>query len=219
MNPNPQRNSNPIVCCTLIALGILCLLGTILTALYLKNGIIERVRETPSVEGIGDVSRIGTIDQEIQSKDREIEFAGKMPDWDKDFEDARKKLGLKPAANSANSNFEQDKANKIKKIEEEKRQLIVKKDELAGKIRARQMRPRSWEEWADANGIELLLGVIPLGFLSLYFLGVIFGAKLPARNPLSLTGLERKCILFLPFAIVFSAFGFFLFVWILALIY
>lgn len=220
MNPNPQRNSNLLVCYTLIALSILCFLFTILAAVYLKNGIIERVRETPSVEGIGDAAKIGSIERQIQSKDRDIEFAGKMPDMDKDLEEARKKLGLKPKANLANSTFEQDKASKIKKLEEEKQQLIVKKDELAGKMRARQMRPQSWGEWAEDNGIEVFLGgVLPLGLFSLFLARFTFGGKLPARNPLALTDFERKCVLFLPFALVFSAFGFFLFVWILSLIY
>ena len=219
MNPNPPRNSNPVVCYTLIAASVLCILGTIFGAIYLKNGIIERVRETPSVEGIGDVARIGTIEQQIQSRDREIELAKKMPDFDKNLEDARKKLGLKPAANSANSTFEQDKADKIKKIEE-KRQLNVKKNELSGQIRARQLRPRSWSEWAEDNGIELFLGgVLPLGLFSLFLARFTSGGKLPARNPLALTDFERRCVLFLPFALVFSAFGFFLFVWILSLIY
>ena len=220
MNPNPQRNSNPIVCYTLIGLSILCLLVTLFAAIYLKNGIIERVRETPSVEGIGDVARIGTIEQQIQSKDREIEFARKMPDMDKSLEEARKKLRSKPAANSANSTFEQDKAKKIKGLEEEKQRLIVKKYELAGQIRARQMRPRSWGEWAEDNGMEIFLGgVLPLGLFSLFLMPYLFGGKLPARNPLSLTDFERRCVLFLPFSLVFSAFGFFLFVWILSLIY
>jgi hypothetical protein len=220
MNPNPQRNSNPAVCFTLIALGVLCFLVTIFAAVYLKNGIIERVRETPSIEGIGDVAQIGSIERQIQSKDRDIELAGKMPDMDKSLQEARKKLGLKPAANSADSTFEQDKADKIKKLEEEKKQLIVKKDELAGKNRARQMRTRSWGEWAEDNGIELFLGgVLPLGLFSLFLMPFVFGGKLPARNPLSLTDFERRCVLFLPFALVFSAFGFFLFVWILSLIY
>jgi hypothetical protein len=220
MNPHPQRNSNLFVCYPLIALGILCLLGTIFAAVYLKSGIIERVRETPSVEGIGDAAQLDSIERQIQSKDREIEFAGKMPDLDKDLEEARKKLGLKPKANSANSNFEQDKANKIKKLEEEKQQLIVKKNELAGKLRARQIRPPSWGEWAEDNGIEVLLGgVLPLGLFSLFLARFTFGGKLPARNPLALTDFERRCVLFLPFALVFSAFGFFLFVWILSLVY
>jgi hypothetical protein len=184
----------------------------------LKNGIIERVRETPSVEGLGDIGKLNSIDSQIQWKDRDIEFAKKKPRRET-LQEARKKMGLKINTNSADLNFEQERADEIRKLEEEKKQLIAKRDELLGKSRARQMRPRSWEEWADSYGIELLLGVIPLGFLSLYFLRIIFGLKLSAGNPLSLTGFEGKCILFVPFAIVFSAFGFFLFVWILALIY
>ncbi len=220
MNPNPQRNSNLTLCYTLIALGVLCFAGTIFGALYLKSGIIERVRETPQIEGIGDAAQIGSIERQIESKDREIELARQMPDMDKSLQEARKKLGLKPDANSANSNFEQDKANKIRKIEEEKRQLTVKRDELAGKNRARQMRTRSWSEWADDNGMELFLGgVLPLGLFGLSLARFTFGGKLPARNPLAMTDFERRCVLFLPFAIVFSAFGFFLFVWILTLIY
>ena len=90
----------------------------------------------------------------------------------------------------------------------------------AGKMRARQMRTRSWGEWAEDNGMELFIGgVLPLGLFSLFLMPFVFGGKLPARNPLALTDFERKCVLFLPFAIVFSAFGFFLFVWILSLIY
>lgn len=221
MNPNPPRKSNPFVCYTLVILGALCILGTIFGAIFLKNGIIERVRETPQIEGIGDVAQIDSVERQIQSKDREIELAKKMPDMDESLKEARKKLGLKPDTNSADPNFEpENKADKIKKIEEEKRQLIVKKDELAGKFRARQLRTQSWGEWTEANGIELLLGgVLPLGLFSLFLLPYVFGGKLPARNPLALTDFERRCVLFLPFALVFSAFGFFLFVWILALIY
>jgi hypothetical protein len=220
MNPKPPRNSNLIVCYTLIALGVLCIFATVLAAIFLKDGIIERVRETPSIEGIGDTSQLSAIDRQIQSKDRDIELANKMPDMDKGLEEARKKLGLKPDTNAADSNFEQEKADKIKKIEEEKKQLIVKRDELAGKIRARQRRSRSWGEWAEDNGMEVFLGgVLPLGIFSFYLMRLTFWGRLPKKNPFSLTGFEKRCVIFWPFAMVFSAFGFFLFVWILTLYY
>ena len=220
MNPKVQRNSNLVLCYALIAAGVLCILGTVSAAVILKNGIIERVRETPSVEGLGDFAKINNLERQIEWKDREIESAKKMPDIFEGLEEARKKSGVKANADSADSNFEQKKADRIKKLEDEKRQLIAERDELSGKSRARQMRSRSWDEWAEDYGIEILIaGVLPTGLLSLYLASLLLGRRLPARNPLSLTDFEGRCVLFLPFAIVFSAFGFFLFIWILILTY
>jgi len=223
MNPNPQRNSNPVVCSTLIVLGVLCFLVTLFAAIYLKNGIIQRVGDAPNVSGLSDGFRLDSFDKKIKAKEQSIEFEKQMPDWEKIERESKEKL-----SKASNKKFDADntsqigesKADKIKRLEDEKAKLIAEKNEFEGQMRAKQMKPLTWEDWLYVYNIELLvLAVIPLGIFSLYLLRFILGRRLPKNNPFSLTDFERRCVIFLPFSIVFSAFGFFLFVWILSLIY
>jgi hypothetical protein len=105
-------------------------------------------------------------------------------------------------------------------LEDEKAKLIAERDDLQGKMRAKEMKPLSWEDWLYVYNIELLaLAVIPLGIFSVFLLRAVTRFGLSKNNPLSLTDSERRCVLFLPFSIVFSAFGFFVFVWILSISY
>jgi hypothetical protein len=221
MTPSPSRKSNSVVCYALIAFGVFCVLGTVAAAFYLKNGIIERVRETPSVEGLGDVGRVQTIEQRIKFKEQDIENERRMPDVDQTLEESRRRLGLKTNSNAvSNTSFGQTKSDKIKRLEDEKRQLIEERDALIGRSQARMMKPRSWSDiWEDYGLTVLVAGVVPLGLFIWYLFGFLVSARLPANNPLSLTGKERKSVIFAVFSIVFSAFGFFVFAWILMLVY
>ena len=221
---DPPRNSNLKLCYTCIAFGVFCILLTIAAALALKNGIIERVRETPRIDALSDGFKIESINRDIERTERDIEFQKKVLPDDPEaerrkMEETFRKSNLKFDVNRRLPFSDENKAEKLKMLEEKRRQLIADRDDLIGKSRAKAMKPRTWDEFFDDYGIELLLGVIPLGLLSLYFARLTFGGRMPASNPLSLTDFESKSILFIPFALVFSAFGFFLFVWILALIY
>ena len=224
MNANPPRNSNPALCGAFILLGVLCLLLTMLAALVLKNGIIERVRETPRVDALGDGFQVQSLDRQIEAVERDIEFQKKFLSDDPDAERRRLEKALERANKRLDTNLKLpipgNRAEKIKELEEKKQQLIAQRDSLIGKSRAKSMKPRTLDEFFEDYSLDLFLpGVLPLGLFSLFLARFVFGGRLPARNPLSLTDLERRCLLFLPFAIVFSAFGFFLFVWILALVY
>lgn len=223
MNPNPPKNSNSALCGTFIVLGVLCMLGTILAAFALKDGIIGRVGEPPRVDMLSDGFEIEQIDREIEFKESAIRVAKDMPDWDelrKKREEFEKLSNKNSKAAETPSTVGESKAEKIKRLEDEKQQLIAKKNDLIGKQRAKEMKPRTWSELSDDYSLDLLIpGVLPLGLFSLYLGALVFGGRLPARNPLSLTDFERRCLLFLPFSIVFSAFGFFVFVWILSIIY
>ncbi len=224
MNPTPPRNSNIILCYALIFAGVLCMIGTIFLAIYLKNGIIERAREPAGIEDIGDGVRIQFIEQQIKLKEQSIEFEKRRSDADerlrKSKEEIKKYSNNKTEVNQNTLNIWGNQAERIKQLEDEKAKLIAEKDDLQGKMRAREMKPRTWGEWADDYNLELLLGgVLPLGLFSFYLMRFLLGGRLPNRNPLSLTDFERKCVLFLPFSIVFSAFGFFVFVWILTITY
>ena len=223
MNPSAPRKSNPALCWTFILLGALCMLGTVLAALVLKDGIIGRVGEPPRIDAMSEGFKIDGIDREIESKERFIKMAKDMPDWselDKKREQFEKLTDKKTKAAETPSAVQESKAEKIKRLEDEKRQLIAKRDDLISKQRAKEMKPRTWSEWAEDYSLDLLIpGVLPLGLFSLFLGAFVFGGRLPARNPLSLTDLERRCLLFLPFAIVFSAFGFFVFVWVLSIVY
>jgi hypothetical protein len=221
MNVNQQRNSNPILCYSLIFLGALCIIFTVVAAIFLKDGIVERASKPKPLTNMVLAMQVDSIERQIQSKDRQIEFEKSMPDTEKKLREAEEKLnavsGKKNASNSNSSNFEQKKARNIKKLEDEKAQLIAEKDELTGKMRANRERKRTWRElYVDYNVSLLISAVLPLGVFSLIFTRLIFSSKMPERNPLSLTDFEKRCVLFLPFALIISAFGFFLFVWILA---
>ncbi len=224
MNVNQQRNSNIVLCYSLIFLGFLCILGTTVLTVYLKDGIIERVREPQSLENISKPIEINSIERQIESKERQIEIAKSMSDHDKILREAREKLNIKSgnknSSDTNSSNFEQDKAAKVKLLEDEKAQLIIKRDDLAGKMRAVNARSRTWSEWFDDYNIELLVSaVLPLGIFGFYLMRLTLFGRLPKRNPFALTDFEKRSILFLPSAIVFSAFGFFHFVWILTIYY
>ena len=223
MNPKIQRNSNLVLCYALIGLSFLCIVGTILAAVYFKNGIIERVRNTPDISGISDISRLQAFDRQIQSKEQSIKFEKQMPDLEEIRRKAEKELSKasnKKIETNNTSNVSESKAEKIKKLEDEKAELIAEKNDFQGKMRAKEMKPLSWEDWLYVYNIELLVvAILPLGIFSFYLLRVLFTRKLPDSNPLSLTDVERRCVLFLPFSIVFSAFGFFIFVWVLDFLY
>jgi hypothetical protein len=199
------------------------MVGTIFLALYLKNGIIQRVRDTPNVSGISDGIRLDSFDRQIKAKEQSIEFEKQMPDWEKIERESKEKLSKasnkKFEANNT-SNVGESKADKIKKLEDEKAKLIAEKNEFEGQMRAKQMKPLTWNEWFEVYNIELLVvAVIPLGIFSLYLLRFIFGRRLPNNNPFSLSEFERKSVLFIAFSIVFSAFGFFVFLWFLSVYY
>jgi hypothetical protein len=223
MKPNPSRKSNPVLCGAFIAFGALCLLGTGLAAILLKDGIIERVSGPPRVDALADGFKIASLNRQIEGTERDIEFQKKMPDPDEErkrLEETYKKLNKPPPVNESIWVFGADKAEKIKALEEKKQRLITERDDLAGRSRAKEMKPRTWGEFFDDYNFELLIpGVLPLGLFSFYFGRFLLGRRLPDRNPAAMTDLERRCLLFLPFALVFSAFGFFLFVWILSIIY
>ena len=223
MNTNQPRRSNPAIYLTFVALGAACLLGAILGAFVLKDGIIQRVGEPPRVDMISDGFRVEEIDREIEFKESAIRVAKEMPDWD-ELEKSREKLdrlaNKKPKPAETPKVFGESKADKIKRLEDEKQRLIDKKNDLIGKLRAQEAKPRTWSEWAEDYGLDLFFpAVLPLGIFSLTLASFVFGGRLPSRNPLSLTDLERRCLLFLPFSMVFSAFGFFVFIWILTIIY
>lgn len=223
MNSNPPRKSNPVVCGTFIALGAACMLLAMLAAFALKNGIIERVGEPPRVDLLSDGFEIDQLNREIEFKESAIRVAKDMPDWDeleKKREEFEKLTNKKPKTAKTPSTYVESKAEKIKRLEDEKQKIIAKKNDLIGKHRAKEMKPRTWSEWAEDYGLDLFLpAVLPLGIFSLSLGSLVFGGRLPGRNPLSLTDFERRCVLFLAFAIVFSAFGFFVFVWVLSIIY
>lgn len=224
MNPNPPGKLNLTLCYLCIALGALCILGAVLAAILLKNGIIERVREAPGADALSDGFNVESLNRQIEWTERDIELQKKtLPDDPeaerRKIEEAFKRANVKFDANKKLP-FSGNKAEKIKELEEKKQQLIAKRDDLIGKSQAKSMKPRTWEEFFEDYSLELFIpGVLPLGLFSLYLAPFVFGGRLPARNPLSLSDFERRCLLFLPFAMTFSAFGFFLFVWILALVY
>jgi len=230
MISNPQRKSNSALCYALIFCGFFIMFCTLLLAVFQVNRIIEVVSEPLEPTGISESGQLRYLDQQIRAKEQSIEFEKRIPDMD-EFErrkqDAQKRLdeaktGKSPTGevNINVASVAENKTGKIKRLEEEKAKLIAEKDDLAGKMRAKQMRPRSFGEWFEDFGIALLVfAVFPLGLFSLYLLRFVVGGRLPARNPLALTDLERRCVLFVPFAIVFSAFGLFLFIWVLDLIY
>jgi len=223
MDPNRQRPSNIILCSALVGLGFLFILGTLFLGAYLKPRIIESAREPLNIEGFSEATKLDYFERQIKAKDQSIEFEKRIPDADefrRKTEEARRKLNKNAGPGDNSLSLAEDKAAKIKRLEDEKGALIAEKDELAGKIRARQMRPRSWGELFEAYNIELLvLGVLPLGFFGFYLLRFLLAHSLPLANPLALTDLERRCVLFPVVTLVFSAFGFLLFVWVLTLIY
>lgn len=223
MNTSPQRNPNPALGYTLIGLGILCFLGTILAAVFLKNNIIEVVREPEGISGLTDSINIQTLEKEIEFKESRIELEKKMLDieeFKRKMEEEKNKISNNKNKTNANSSiFGENKADKIKNLEKEKAELIAKKNELIEKVRAKKMRPRTWGEWFQDYNLKFFLGgVVPLALFSL-FLGQTAVGRLPDRNPLSLADFERRSLLFLIFSVVFSAFVFFLFVWILTILY
>lgn len=212
-----------MLCGVFISLGVLCLFGTALAAFFLKDGIIGRVGEPPRVDGLSDGFKIDRINREIASKERDIEIEKKSIDWDEfrnEAERVAKLTNKNVAINENTSNVRESKAAAIKKLEDERRRLIAERDELSGKSQAKSVKPRTWEEFFEDYGFDLFLpAVLPLGLFSLFLATFVFGGRLPKRNPLSLTDFERRSLLFIAFSIVFSAFGFFLFVWILTLVY
>lgn len=223
MIPKIQRNSNLVLCYALIGLSFLCIVGTIFAAIYLKDGIIKKVHNTPDISGISDISRLQAFDRQIQSREQSIKFEKQMPDFDEIRRKAEKDLSKasnKKIETNNTSNVSESKADKIKKLEDEKAALIAEKNDFEGKMRAKEMKPLSWEDWLYVYNIEfLVVAVIPFGIFSLLLLRAVTRFSLPKNNPLSLTDFERRCVLFLPFSIVFSAFGFFVFVWVLDVLY
>lgn len=223
---NSSRKPNLTLCYALIGLGVFIMLGTVLAAAVLKVGIVRRVGEPPRADSLSDGFKVASLDRQIKSKERDIELTKKAPDFEDIEKKAREQLekasGKKTSAANANApaNSGESKAAEIKKLEDEKQQLIVKKNELIGQQRAKEMKPRTWSEWVDDYELELLLGgVLPLAVLTIVFGSLTFGRWRIAENPLALTDFEGRCILFPFFAVVFSAFGFFLFVWILSIVY
>lgn len=223
MDPNRRRTTNFLFCYALVGLGFLFILGTIFLGAFLKPGIIERARDPVPVSGFGDYSQVNYLDRTIKAKEQSIEFEKRIPDIDESLRkraDIEKALNKKIEVNSSESNTGESKADKIKRLEDERDKLIAERNELAGKIRAKQERRRSVFEWLDDYNFELLVPVvIPLGILCFYIARFLLAPALPWKKLLVLTNLERRCVLFLALTLAGSAFGFSLFVWILTIIY
>lgn len=219
MNPKPPRNSNLPICYLFIGIGLLIMLGTLIAAVLLKDGIVGRIGKPKGVKDLSDGLEISSLNRQIESKDRDIEMTRKIyeskPD-NKAIEQLNKMSNKKIDSNSFTIFGDNEK--RIKKLEDEKAELIKERDDLREQLNARRNRSRSFGElFEDYGGRYFLSGVLPLGLLSLFIGRFVFGGKLPERNPFSLTDFERRSILFFAFSIIFSAFGFFLFVWILIL--
>ena len=196
------------------------MLGTIGAAVLLKDGIVGRIGKQKGVEALSDGLRIDSLNRQIESKERDIEMTKNISDSKPDNKTIERLNKISNKKINANSfSVFGDKDEKLKKLEEEKAELIKKRDALREQSNARENRSRSFGELFEDYGGEIFLeGVLPLGLISLFFGWFVFGRTLPTRNPLSLTDFEIRSILFFVFSLVFSAFGFFLFVWILILL-
>jgi hypothetical protein len=216
---NQQRNSNRGLCYFLVFAGIACLLGTLMLTIAFRDTLKVKVQKPSAAEDMSLAFEIDGIEQEIQIKDQEIKLVKLRLDTEQSLQEAREKLnelkGGKNTAISAASTGERTQAEKTKQLEQEKAQLLAKKEALVKKIEEKKTAERTWSEWVEDYNISLLLKVLPLGMLGYYLIRLIFLRKLPKRNPFSLTEFERRCVLFLTGAFVISAFGFGVFIWTL----
>lgn len=228
MDVNPKRRSNPAVCFLPLALGACCLFGTFMAAYLVKDQLAERMRErresanfSPNFDlnSIKPDYELESITQRIKFKDSQISMAEAATNREKTFreaEEALNKKSNKKRVNPVAANFEQENAAKIQKLKDERAQLIAQRDAILEKRRTKKTKARSWSEWFDDFNLKILLTALPLIGLSLWLVPQTFWLKLPARNPLSLTDFERRCVLFVAVAIIVSALGFLLFVWFLS---
>jgi hypothetical protein len=230
MDVNPKRRSNPAICFLPLALGACCLFATFMTAFLVKDKMAERMRERREtanfssnfdLDSMSPDYELESITQRIKFKDSEIYMAESAIEREKIFREAEETLNKKSnkkKINSAPANFAPETGAKIQKLKDERAQLIIKRDEYLEKKRTKNTRrPRTWSEWFDDFNLEILLAALPLVGLSLWLVPQTFWLKLPARNPLSLTDFERRCVLFLAVAIIISPLGFLLFVWYLSI--
>src|SRR5690349_21442255 len=198
MNPNGPRTSNLAVCFTLIFLGFLCLVGTIFIAIYLKNSLVERFKPAPRFDLITVGFEIQTLDWQIEAKENSIKIAKELSGLEQMREKLKgldKLVNKKVEINQDSSGIEDRKAEKVKQLEQERSELIAKKNALKEQQKAKENKTRSWSELADDYQLKLFLsGVLPLGIFSWYLLNLTFGSRLPSRNPLSLTDFERRCV-------------------------
>ncbi|HEX8249073.1 MAG TPA: hypothetical protein VF599_12920 [Pyrinomonadaceae bacterium] len=229
MNVNPQRRSNPAICFLPPALGACCLFGTFMAAFLVKDKIAERVRERREAANFSrnfDLASVKpdyeleSITQRIRFKDSEISMAEAASRGEKVLREAEESLNKKSNGRKispAPANSAPETGAKIEKLKEERAQLVAKRDALLEKRRTKNTRSRSWGDWFDEFNLKILLTALPLVGLSLWLVPQTFWLKLPARNPLSLTDFERRCVLFVAVAIITSALGFLLFVWFLSI--
>jgi hypothetical protein len=191
-----------------------------MVALLVKDNIAQGMRARQEVGNPLPDYELNSIERRIESKDFDLRMAEAAIDSDKILREAQespdKKSNKKPP-NSNAANFEQEKTAEIQKLKVEKGRLIAERDELLKKRQAENDRPRTWGEWFDDYNVRFLLATIPLVTLALWLVPLTFWRRLPDRNPFSLTDFERRCVLFLPVAIIISAFGFMLFVWYLSI--
>jgi hypothetical protein len=219
---NQQRNSSRGLCYFLVFTGISCLLGTLMLTVAFRDTLKEKLQKPSLADDMSLAFEIDGIEQEIQIKDQEIKLVKLRLDAEQSLQEAREKLnelkGGKNTAISAASTSERTQAEKTKQLEQEKAQLLAKKEALVKSIEEKKTAERTWREWFDDYNIRLLLaGIVPLGLFGFFLMRLTFFGALPRKNPFSLTDFERRCVLFLPFAIVVSAFGFACFVWTLTI--
>lgn len=219
MNVNPKRPSNPVFCFLFIAIGACCLGGTAIFSFLVKDKLADGMQTQQNIESFSAEITLKSFEQQIQAKDFEIKTAESMSDSNRILREAEETFNKKSNAKPANSaaNFEREKAERIRRLKSEKAELVAYRDSHLRKKRADDARPRSLSEWFDEQNIRLLLAAIPLAALSVWLIPLTFWQKLPARNPLSLTDFERRCVIFVAVAIIVSALGFLLFVWFLSI--
>jgi hypothetical protein len=221
MDVNRQRSSNLGLCYLLIGLGAFFILGTIAAAIHFRDSMTEKVKEPLSTEGITFSNEINIVDMEIQFKEQQIRTERTMSETDESLRQAREKLNKKTGGkNTANTNFPtsgQSRADKIRKLEDERAQLIAKKEELTKKLQEKNApRRTTWRDWFENYDVELfLVAVFPLGIFTIFIGRMTFISRLPERNPFAMTDFERRCLLFVAFAMIFSMLIFALFFWFL----
>lgn len=217
MDVNAKRRSNPAVCFVLVALGVCCLFGALTAAFLLKDKIPAKMKKHPKDEYFSLGFEISSVEQELKFKDFQIQMAEAESKQEKMLREAEqasnKKSNKRLPVVIIEKNREQEIATKLEKLRGERLQLKLKRDALVATRQAKKAKGRSWSEWFDDYNIELVMATLPFVGLWLWLVPLTFWQKLPARNPLSLTDFERRCVLFLAVAIITSMLGFAFFLW------
>lgn len=213
------RNSNPLIFIPPIAIGVLFLVGALVAAILLKPGIEGRIQKTSPVKNLTLGMEVERLDREIRAKDEQIRTDPQKPSIEKQAQDAMRKLdealGKKPSSDVNQANIEQEKAANIKRLEDEKAQLVAKREAVVARMR--ENTTRTWREWYGDLEIGLaLMALLPLGILSIFFVRLLLSGRVPKANPFSLTNFEKRSLLFFITSFFVSAFALFLFVWILS---